>query len=747
MHEIEDKYIEQLKEEIIKNLRLDFFDDEEIKAILRDLTSFDKKIRQKAVALCQTLSHKSSSLVPTTIKRVKNASRFLVPREMEKWINHAYDLLDHQGVDPFLGFISRMDAETLWNFLMPKGLSLQEVTPFLETYLRGISGLELKVMPNKESFTNTSTIYLPPFIDKYEEHDKNLLVYKFMAAHKWAQIVQGTLTPDAATLKTFLKDDATAHPDIETFFSLFPERELAIDLYNIIEAFRLESFLKNELPGLMRGVCNIKKDFIKFRAPLSSLSEKAAFVELLYQSYLRAETETSFLNKEIGEILYLKEDAGNHESMTALFKLYNMATKLAGVYQPRSYLLLLGAIRPEDISLHLKEERRAHKKRLEGFVTKIINMPSFAPQKMSAHKTLFRDRMADPAKEYLLIKGRIIDLDTETKDFISEKGGIPGGVMVKGADIGGAGSPITLTELMEEEEIFQETTGGIKYDEWDYNRGGYKKKWCTLYEHNIHPGHDSFVEQTLRRYSGQVNILRKKFELLNREPKIIRRQKDGEDIDIDAVVDAFSDIHAGLSPSENYFTKYDRQQRNLAVLFLIDMSGSTKGWVNEAERESLILMAEALEALGDRYAVYGFSGMTRNKCDYYCVKSFDESYSDTVKRRISGIVSKDYTRMGPPIRHSISLLKSVDARTKLLITLSDGKPEDYDAYKGNYGIEDTRKALIEAKEFGIHSFCITIDREASSYLKRMYGEVNYTVIDDVRKLPHRITEIYRRLAT
>ena len=211
------------------------------------------------------------------------------------------------------------------------------------------------------------------------------------------------------------------------------------------------------------------------------------------------------------------------------------------------------------------------------------------------------------------------------------------------------------------------------------------------------------------------------------------------------MVEAFSDISAGRSPSENLFTKYDRQERSIAALFLLDMSGSTKGWIMDAEKEALVLMAEALETLGDRYAIYGFSGMTRNKCDFFHCKAFDEPYGDAVKKRISGISPKDYTRMGPPLRHAATLLASVKVRTKLLITLSDGRPEDYDAYKGTYGIEDTRKALIEAKERGIHSFCITIDREAGSYIKHMYGAVNYVVIDEVRQLPHRITEIYRRI--
>ncbi len=180
-------------------------------------------------------------------------------------------------------------------------------------------------------------------------------------------------------------------------------------------------------------------------------------------------------------------------------------------------------------------------------------------------------------------------------------------------------------------------------------------------------------------------------------------------------------------------------------MFMVDMSGSTKGWVNKAEREALVLLCEALEVLGDRYAIYGFSGMTRKRCELFRVKSFAEAYDDAVKARINGMRPQDYTRMGVIIRHLSRLLKDVDARTKLLITLSDGKPDDYDGYGGDYGIEDTRQALIEAKQLGIHPFCVTIDTEARDYLPHMYGAVNYTLIDRVGRLPLKVADIYRKL--
>jgi nitric oxide reductase NorD protein len=202
----------------------------------------------------------------------------------------------------------------------------------------------------------------------------------------------------------------------------------------------------------------------------------------------------------------------------------------------------------------------------------------------------------------------------------------------------------------------------------------------------------------------------------------------------------------GVELADQILLKRHRTERNLAAVFMVDMSGSTKGWVNDAEREALVMLCEALEVLGDRYAIYGFSGITRKRCEIFRVKRFDDPYDTLVKSRIAGIAPQDYTRMGVAIRHLAKLLGRVEARTKLLITLSDGKPDDYsDNYRGEYGIEDTRQALIEAHRSGIKPFCITIDREARDYLPHMYGVVNWTLVDDVARLPVKVADIYRRL--
>jgi len=288
--------------------------------------------------------------------------------------------------------------------------------------------------------------------------------------------------------------------------------------------------------------------------------------------------------------------------------------------------------------------------------------------------------------------------------------------------------------------------GARLYDEWDFRRQHYRRRWCALRERDVQPGDPTFAPRTLERYRAQLRALRRSFEALRGEDKRLRGEPYGDDIDLDALVRARAELAAGGELSERTFVRRARHERDMAVLFTVDMSGSTKGWINDCEREALVLLCEALEVLGDRYAIYGFSGITHKRCEVYRVKRFDEPYDARVRERIAGIQPLDYTRMGPAIRHLTGILAGVEARTRLLVTLSDGKPDDFsDGYRGEYGIEDTRQALIEAKRAGIHPFCITIDREAGEYLPRMYGAVNYTVVSDVARLPLKLAELYRRL--
>src|ERR1051325_2316426 len=174
--------------------------------------------------------------------------------------------------------------------------------------------------------------------------------------------------------------------------------------------------------------------------------------------------------------------------------------------------------------------------------------------------------------------------------------------------------------------------------------------------------------------------------------------------------------------------------RTLAVVF-------------EIEKEGLVLMSEALGAGGDPYSINGFTSEGRRNVKFYVVKDFNEAYSEEIERRIGGISYQNNTRLGAAIRHASARLSRQEARTRLLIALSDGRPYDHDYGDARYAREDTREALRQAKTQGITPFCITIDRESESELRDLYGDIGYTIIDDVLSLPERMPGIYRRLTT
>jgi nitric oxide reductase activation protein len=184
----------------------------------------------------------------------------------------------------------------------------------------------------------------------------------------------------------------------------------------------------------------------------------------------------------------------------------------------------------------------------------------------------------------------------------------------------------------------------------------------------------------------------------------------------------------------------------------VDVSGSTSRQLEggrrviDVEREGLVLLCEALEAVGDHYALYGYSGQGRGQVDFLVIKDFADRLGGQAAHRLAGLTPLQQNRDGAAIRHATTKLLAREAKTKLLIVVSDGRPLD-DGYKDEYSLEDTKAALREAKRCGVHPYCITIDREADAYLRRMYGDVQFTVIDRVETLPLRMPRIYQRLTT
>jgi len=317
------------------------------------------------------------------------------------------------------------------------------------------------------------------------------------------------------------------------------------------------------------------------------------------------------------------------------------------------------------------------------------------------------------------------------------------------------------------------------YDEWDYHIGDYRQRWCRLREVATESDSGEFFHTTLREYASLIPEVRRQFQKIRPEMyRVIRGLEDGEDFDLNAVVNARVDRRAKRAPSSKLYTARVREERDVATLFLIDMSASTdeplqKPATTRADggdddllplapqasgktrriidvtKEALVIMAEALEEIGDAYAIYGFSGHGRHNVEVYLVKSFNESLSPTVKGRIGALEPKRSTRMGTALRHATEKMATLSSRARHIILLSDGFPQDFDYGQDRrsnvYGLRDTTVALRECEAAGITPFCITVDKAGHDYLREMCDGARYMVIDDIASLPRELPKIYQRV--
>ena len=282
-------------------------------------------------------------------------------------------------------------------------------------------------------------------------------------------------------------------------------------------------------------------------------------------------------------------------------------------------------------------------------------------------------------------------------------------------------------------------------------------------------------EEIYDRYGALIQKVRRQFQQIRPEIlETVSRVDPGGEIDFPSMIQSVVDRKAGGDPSEKIFSRKERKIRRISTLLLIDMSASTsenvpvtdtsRGAYSPADRagplqsrkriidieiESLVVMTEALEALDDEYAIYGFSGRGRHTVEFYAIKDFGDPYSEDLKRRIGGIVPKQGTRMGPAIRHATEKLRSIESDRRLMILLSDGFPQDTDYGEDRaskeYGLHDTMMALIEARNAGIRPFCLTVDRAGNDYLRKMCDPTSYLVLEDIHSLPEVLPKIVESL--
>lgn len=652
------------------------------------------------------------------------------------------------------------------------GLQLEQIQTVLRIYVEGLTGREVEIspltaIPQESRIGDGKTIYLPSVISEFDDESMDFRLFKVLAAHGAGQIEFGTFETDtdglraayanlrefySATQEQFDAFSVAGHlnqttiaetdddlrtsagtpeklprnSDYRAVLQVFPEPRLARKVFGTMENARMDSRLRQTYRGLRKDL-DLMQTFLKRSRPyIFDIPMHQVPFELLFQITLcggATDDARQFYGQIVSEIEgvidnYLKlENATVADSLMAASRVYNLFQNIS----------------TEDTQQQETDETDQEKK---------YSFEKNAAE--SAADDVSREEKPKSAQDLrdLFSAWNSLDEDGEPDD-------------ISGAE--------TWSSREVPEQALEAGDKAFSYDEWDRELNDYRVGWSRVVEKRVKQGDRNFVELARSRYRGVISSIRYQFQLMKPENLTrVNREIDGEDYDLNALVDLVIDRRADGRQSENIYTKRLRKQRDVAVSLLLDQSSSTARTITrnplqpytypgrriiEIEKEGLVLMSEALEAVGDVYSIYGFTSEGRHNVKFHVVKDFAEKYSDDIEKRIGGITFQNNTRLGAAIRHAAHKLLRQENRTKLLIILTDGRPYDHDYGDARYAREDVREALIEAKTSGITPFCITIDRESESELKDLYGDVGYTIIDDVLSLPERMPNIYRRLTS
>ena len=656
-------------------------------------------------------------------------------------------------------------------------VELDKVGEVLRLYTKALSGREIHLVASGASGTRgagwlmpsdegkTVILKLPSKIDRFPSKKENFAWYKVILTHQAGHVEFGTLefrfTRPSRHFADWrlhlarnrnLEDSGSA---LERFFRLFPDRQLGTAVFEIIEDARIDARIVASYPGIRLLFRRVSEFVAAARPRLAALPLREAFLEALVQASLggdpmkeASEELRSDLRFGLEVFNKIKEaDATVEDAAEAALRIYEIAARLPNV--------------PIDECEHEHDQRRS--RRSDDAPPNELADPVADPNEIPF--------TPPPTVEFRLDNDqRFRQFETRTSSDDSDR------VISAGNDPEG---PLGRDEPF-----------SYLYPEWDFRAGAYRSRWCRVRERIIDEGTSDFYSETLAEYRPLVAQVTSRFEHFL--PELFRkvgRRYDGEDLDLDGLIERVLDRRSGSAPNEKIYWRRERTQRDVAVALLLDMSATTNEYVQldaakthrpsasnpqaysdylkkiaagvddrgrplrrraiEIEKQASIILCQALEKIGDIYALYAFSGSGRAEVEFFIVKDFRERLGQRVARRIDRLEPAHATRMGAAIRHAIWRLQRVDANTRLLFLISDGRPYDRDygrdAEDRDYAVQDTRQALLEAKRRKIRPFCLTIDREGEDYLRQMCGEVPYEVVTKVEELPIRLIAAYPRL--
>ena len=597
---------------------------------------------------------------------------------------------------------------------------------------------------------DSRTVLLPEWIALAEDHASNERIYLHTILQRvgWQQFgFERSLN------------------EVESLLASFADRQLALDLLILIEGHRVDWCWQHKLDGVRRWMPNTLMQMAQQVRARDSALLSALELALLLSGHDQVRLEQLEFAK--GEI---------DRTLSEILRPLSSAetTWMDSVAVLRQLYPLVESERAQGLTEWLREVPRTKVAADElGSLVPIFDEET--PDQASASEQGIESSLPVDASQLDVESMSEHDLPGGEGQFMTELDETPE-IIEKGETESAAESALVGKVKAAKAHRIREQY----YDEWDYKIMDYRRRWCRLVE-ILDPDEDlNFYESSIRDHAKlqaavRAQLSRLKPELLVKRTGMI----DGEWLDLEGAIDAVIDRKLGQTPSEQIYIQSQRRGRDVATLFLLDMSASTDDRIDaepqgdapeyhdfdwdddyvfvepegdriiDLEKHAVIQMCEALEALGDAYAVAGFSGYGRDQVEYFQCKSFSEPLNAQSRARIGGIKACRSTRMGPAIRHAAQKLQETDSRIKALIMISDGYPQDHDY--GNdrndkaYGIHDTTKALVEAKKLGIQSFCLTVDPSGHDYLRQMCPDRQYMVIQDVTQLPSELSKVYRSL--
>ena len=613
--------------------------------------------------------------------------------------------------------------------------------------------------------------------------------------------------------------------DMQRYFNLFEDRKLSLDVFTVVEDGRLDFRVKYEYPGIKSAYTRVQLDSSEGRPDITEMPAREALVEFLVRVSLQQYREIPAPHDYVDQALQitsiarqvLNAEAAVEDTAEAALRIYAVIASIPNEEVPPDEWDDVNVDEEQDedysdpddlqqlfqeMAMGMEMQNRPEGEQDYDSSEEVDYRGDFKPElvQLLTQLRMQQDGAGDASGEPItqeqleeLLQNSVeLDLQAVEGD-LQDTQGMFADNLLKEAGMQLPDNPefsngpfVHVDEDGDSLEASEPQT--FVYDEWDFRAGDYKPRWCVVRQKMMSEGDPNFFGGTLHSYGGLVTRIKRQFEMMVPEMfRKVRKLEDGEEIDIDDLIEAIVDMKTGASPSDKFYWRRNKVQREVAAAFLIDTSASTAEAIDEGkrtaddwdapddpveymvwlrtrrgeaarrsykriidvEKEAIVLIVNALEAIGDIYGIYGFSGYGRENVEYYTIKDLDEAFSDRVKRRIDRVAPLHATRMGPAIRHTTAKLEKVDARTKILFLVSDGRPQDRgysrEGVEKEYAVHDTRMALEEARRKDINAFCLTVDKNGHDYLKTMCADMGYEVLDNIYDLPERLLFLYRRL--